>query len=203
MTQAPHIKTQEIVQKLTAEQVQTIEGTTHPDMVTQLAKPGAAIREKLDMAKFISLMRISASMVTSGDQLDRVKKLTVYNKAEADVAFPEAYTLPSVQGLGLALQGMTDEKAHLLHMAVGFAGEATEMLRAVLDHVLGADLDLDNVVEEGGDAAFYLQGILNQVDIGMNTVLRHNKFKLLGGRYASGKYSDEQAIARADKPAGE
>jgi hypothetical protein len=48
---------------------------------------------------------------------------------------------------------MTAEKAHLIHMAIGVSGEIGELIQAVYNN------DLKNLMEECGDAEFYLEGI--------------------------------------------
>jgi len=95
---------------------------------------------------------------------------------------------------------LTPEKAHLLHMAVGITGEAGELADAIKKHVIyGKPLDVDNVVEEVGDALFMLQAILNVAKPGMTIeeVAEMNRVKLIT-RYPTG-YSDAAAQARADK----
>lgn len=57
------------------------------------------------------------------------------------------------------LATVTPEKMHLLHMAVGIAGEATELLGAFgNDKGPGFGLDMENVIEEMGDYEFYAEG---------------------------------------------
>jgi len=98
---------------------------------------------------------------------------------------------------------MTPQKAHLLHMAVGVAGEAGELLDAIKKHVVyGKPLDFSNVIEELGDLRFYMAGIMNGLSITEAELLEANNAKL-GKRYASGSYSNAQAQARADKEAAE
>lgn len=48
------------------------------------------------------------------------------------------------------LDGMTADKMHLLHMALGVAGETFELLNST---------DADNFKEEAGDLLFYLVGL--------------------------------------------
>lgn len=94
---------------------------------------------------------------------------------------------------------ITGEKAHLLHMAVGIAGEAGELLDAIKKHVVyGKELDVDNVIEELGDLEFYMEGLRQGAGITREQVIEHN-IKKLSKRYADGGYSDEQANDRADK----
>jgi NTP pyrophosphatase (non-canonical NTP hydrolase) len=94
---------------------------------------------------------------------------------------------------------MTPDAAHLLHMAVGVAGEAGELLDAVKKHVIyNKPLDTENMVEELGDVEFYMQGIREFMDITRETILEHNIVKL-SRRYSEGRYSNQAAQERADK----
>ncbi|QYW06506.1 putative nucleotide pyrophosphohydrolase [Pseudomonas phage UAntarctica] len=168
-------------------------------MVDELAKPGQVMKDELNFTGFLTLLRVCTAVVNRGNELDNIKKRVVYNK---DLPATPEVKLPSSQGLAEAFEGLDAEKMHLLHMAVGLAGEASEMLEAVLKHILGGELDADNVREEAGDATFYIVGLLNSIETDMNEATTANKAKLLGKRYKNG-YSDEAAQARADKPAGE
>lgn len=90
-------------------------------------------------------------------------------------------------------------KAELIHMAVGISGEAGELLDAVKKHgFYDKELDILNVVEELGDLEFYLEGIRQVLKLDREEILRYNIDKL-SKRYSSGKFSNEQAHARADK----
>lgn len=101
------------------------------------------------------------------------------------------------------LATLTPDKAHLLHMAVGIATEAGELLDAIKKYAIyNKPVDFENVIEELGDLEFYMQGLRAEFDIARDDTLRHNCDKLLEGqkaRYKSGTYTDEQAQARADK----
>lgn len=93
---------------------------------------------------------------------------------------------------------MTGACAHLMHMALGVANEAGEIVDAIKKHVIyNKELDIENVIEEIGDMYFYLQGILNELDISKEEVLQHNINKLTV-RYGK-QYSDKAAIDRKDK----
>lgn len=97
------------------------------------------------------------------------------------------------------LASMTADKAHLDHMALGVAGEAGELVDAIKRHTIyGKPLDIDNVVEEIGDILFYMQGILIALYLDMDMAISANMEKL-SKRYSTGRYSDQQANARADK----
>jgi len=94
---------------------------------------------------------------------------------------------------------LTPQQAHLLHMAVGVSGEAGELLDVVKKHcVYQKQIDIPHIIEEAGDILFYLTGLLNELDLSLEDCIDANREKL-SRRYASGRYSNEQAIARADK----
>lgn len=54
------------------------------------------------------------------------------------------------------LETLTEEKINILHMAVGIAGEAAELMTASLDE---SGIDIDNLKEECGDFEYYLRGL--------------------------------------------
>ena len=94
---------------------------------------------------------------------------------------------------------LTAEDAHSLHMAVGIAGEAGELLDAVKKAAIyRKPIDRANVVEELGDLEFYMEGLRQGLGITRQEVLDHNIVKL-SKRYSSGTYSDKHAQERADK----
>lgn len=94
---------------------------------------------------------------------------------------------------------LTAEDAHSLHMAVGIAGEAGELLDAVKKAAIyRKPIDRANVVEELGDLEFYMEGLRQGLGITRQEVLDHNIAKL-SKRYSSGTYSDKHAQERADK----
>lgn len=102
-------------------------------------------------------------------------------------------------------EALTPEQAAILHAALGVAGEAGELVDAIKKHVFyKRPLDVNNVIEECGDILFYIQALLSLVDTNvyphanLPDVIVGNIDKL-DKRYASGKFSTEQAIARADK----
>ena len=97
------------------------------------------------------------------------------------------------------IRQLTPQQAHLLHMAVGVSGEAGELLDAIKKHcVYQKQIDLNNVMEEAGDILFYLTGLLNELDMTLEECIKANMDKL-SKRYPQGSYSNNAAIARADK----
>ena len=96
------------------------------------------------------------------------------------------------------IETMTPQQAHLLHMAVGVAGEAGELLDAIKKHVIyNKPIDLGNAIEELGDLEFYMEGLRQGLIVTREEVLAKNTAKL-SKRYAAG-YSDKAAQERADK----
>lgn len=63
------------------------------------------------------------------------------------------------------IESLTPSKAHALHMAVGMAGEAAELMDGVVFS------DRDNVVEELGDLEFYVEGLRQGADINRHETL--------------------------------
>lgn len=182
---------------------EAIANTPFSVMVAQLAKPGEDIKKTLSFSGFLNLLQLSGKIIDKGNELDSLKKAVVYNKDPATLPAVNYFSLPSSQGLAAAFDALDADKLHLLHMAVGLAGEAAEMLEQIVNHVLGDPLDGVNVREEGGDATFYIVGLLNGIQTSLEEAQDANKVKLLGKRYASGAYSDQQAQERADKAAGQ
>jgi len=87
----------------------------------------------------------------------------------------------------------------LHHASTGISGEAGEILDQTKKvWVYGKPLDIRHLIEELGDLRFYYQAILNMLDL-TDADIQALNMKKLSVRYASGKYSDAQAIGRADK----
>lgn len=97
------------------------------------------------------------------------------------------------------VDSLTPQCAHTLHMAIGLSGEAGELLDAIKKWAIyEKPLDMRNVIEELGDLEFYMEGLRQGLGISRGETLRANTVKL-GKRYAAGKFTNEQAQARADK----
>lgn len=94
---------------------------------------------------------------------------------------------------------MGSKTDNLLHATVGLAGEGGEALDAAKKHwAYGKELDEENLKEELGDAIFYIVAACNLMGWTLAEVMEANVVKL-SKRYPQGVYSNEQAIARADK----
>lgn len=97
------------------------------------------------------------------------------------------------------MKQMGTSTLNILHAAVGISGEAGELLDAVKKHwAYEKPLDKENVIEELGDLEFYMQALRNEIGVPRSFIIEANR-KKLSKRYATLKYSNEQAIARNDK----
>lgn len=86
-----------------------------------------------------------------------------------------------------------------LHAALGICGEAGELADAIKKTVVyGKKEDMPNILEELGDLRFYIQAVQNIYGIPEQVILQYNAEKL-AKRYSSLRYTDEEAIRRADK----
>ncbi|MNF40756.1 MazG nucleotide pyrophosphohydrolase domain protein [compost metagenome] len=96
------------------------------------------------------------------------------------------------------LATLTPESVNLWHLGTGVGGEAGELLDAIKKYVAyNKPLDRENVIEELGDLMFYMEGIMQAINVSRDEVVAFNIQKL-GKRYAQG-YSDRAAQERADK----
>lgn len=88
----------------------------------------------------------------------------------------------------------------VLHGAMGLASEGGELLDAVKKSLAyGANLDIENVKEEIGDALFYAQMICNSLGVSLDDIMQANIEKL-AKRYPEG-FNLDDAMARKDKAA--
>lgn len=93
---------------------------------------------------------------------------------------------------------MGSTKMNLIHGAMGVSSDAGELVDAIKKHTIyNKELDFDNVVEEIGDVLWFCALICNTVGTNLSVVMEANISKL-AKRYPD-KYTDEAAIARADK----
>lgn len=94
---------------------------------------------------------------------------------------------------------LTEFDADVLHMAVGVAGEAGELLDAIKrGAIYKKDYDKANILEELGDLEFFMERIRQRFQLTREEVLENN-IRKLDKRYKGKGYSNEAANARADK----
>lgn len=93
---------------------------------------------------------------------------------------------------------MGSVKMNLIHAALGLSSDVGEFVDCIKKHAIyGKDLDKKNAIEELGDVLWFVVLACNTLNVNLSDVMRANIEKL-AKRY-SDKYSDEAAIARADK----
>lgn len=94
---------------------------------------------------------------------------------------------------------LTAHDCHVIHMAMGIAGEAGEILDYIKKVTMyRKPLDHNHLIEEIGDTFFYIEGLMQSMGITREEVLEANIAKLTK-RYNGTTYSDSAAIARVDK----
>lgn len=97
------------------------------------------------------------------------------------------------------LAELTPEDADMMHMAIGIAGEAGEILDCIKKAIIyRKPLDKKHLMEEMGDLEFFSEGLRQTVGLTREEILEHNQ-KKLGVRYNRGTYTNEQAQVRKDK----
>jgi len=98
------------------------------------------------------------------------------------------------------LSEMTPFKAQLNHIVIGLCNEIGELADPIKAHCMyDKPLDVKNIMEELGDIEFGLQALRMMLNIERATILLWNMDKL-GKRYGKDfQYSNDAAIARADK----
>lgn len=93
----------------------------------------------------------------------------------------------------------TPEKMDLMHMALGVAGEAGEIVDCIKKHTIyNQPLNITNLKEEIGDMMFYITRILDTTEITLEECLEANQSKL-NIRFSEATYTDRAAKERADK----
>lgn len=131
---------------------------------------------------------------------DNCEKDIVYDSKLNEVNYEDFVSQRIKPGASI-VEDVTAESMNLLHMAIGIAGEAGELLDAIKKHVVyNKKLDKANVIEELGDLEFYMQGLRSQLGLMRFEVLSANVDKL-SKRYKT-QYTDKQAQERADKKGG-
>lgn len=111
----------------------------------------------------------------------------------------DSYIIDYPEFVAKLIKKFDDHRLEKCHSAMGVCGEAGELCDAVKRHVIyGKDADLKNIIEELGDLEFYMEDVRMKYNITRQETLQANAEKL-EIRYRDLTYSDEAAIARADK----
>ena len=161
----------------------------HTQMVKKLVKSGQTILDEMTPEHWRLLQHAVFNGLLAAERMNGVKKQVIYQK-DLGIELVVKGKLP---------EGLTAEKCHLLHMAIGVFGEAAELMESTYAHVNNnTPLDRKNTVEESGDIEFYLKGHRIATGITRAEILAENVSKL-NARYPGFNYSDIAAQARADK----
>ena len=114
----------------------------------------------------------------------------------------DQFTLDKYTELAMrTAKDMGTEQMNLIHAALGISSDAGELVDAIKKHVIyRKPLDMENVLEEIGDCLWFLALAANTLGVPLSMIAMNNIGKL-AKRYPE-KYSDEAAIARADKADG-
>ena len=159
----------------------------YSEMVTALAKPGQDIVDSVSPDQWVRLRRGIYSVLAAGEDLEALKKELIYQEEPAPRDGPLR-----------APGGMDAVRADMLHMAVGIAGEACELLELVFGYVYESEqLDRDAIVKELGDSEFYTERMRQILGVTREHVLKVNADKL-SKRYTGGIYSNAGATTRLD-----
>jgi len=93
---------------------------------------------------------------------------------------------------------MGSEQMNLIHAAMGLSSDAGEFVDCIKKHTIyGKELDRDNAIEELGDCLWFIALAADTLGVSLGQIARANIAKL-AKRYPD-KYTDQAAIARADK----
>lgn len=144
--------------------------------------------EKLESTSFhpVSANRLRNAMsdtIYQANELDKLKKAIAYGKNLDN--FLDANLMPT----------LTRRQQRLLHAAMGLITEGAELLNAVGDSIFGGKpLDEVNVVEELGDAQWYMALGASEMGKTLEEIQEIN-IKKLKLRYPD-KFTEAKAIGR-------
>lgn len=175
----------------------------YANFVLRKLKPGEGIEKIHTIHGFNRMIGVLAASRHLGDVADSVKKKHIYGK-DLDDSHEDNLSEAFEAGLKESrfLQGI-DLKPNaslysLLHVVIGLIGEVSEVASEVLDSIIECrEMDCDNLREEAGDIAFYLQAFINEIGTTPQIIRAENVAKL-DKRYKKG-YTDAEAAGRADK----
>lgn len=137
-----------------------------------------------------ALMEVLAGAKCVGDKADALKKHLFYGR-DQDLDNNLKYE-------ALTLDKVSDKRQmiRLLHALLGVQSEVAEMVEALLPVLLeGADLDVTNAMEEGGDQDWYLSIYQDALGFKRSEAMARNIAKL-AKRYPGEKFTTHAAFNR-------
>ena len=94
------------------------------------------------------------------------------------------------------VKSLGNENSDLMHMAAGISGESGEVLDIIKKtFAYSKPLDRAHLIEEIGDAMFYVNGLLELIGVEMSEVLEKNIAKL-EARYPDLRFDADKAVNR-------
>lgn len=149
----------------------------------------------------LTLRGVLETLVALGNDVDRMKKHLFYGKMpENGMSFGLLAEYEKREQLGPRIENFSDAQIDVLHAAFGIIGEGCEAIANILKpEMLNDPFQKGGIVEEAGDAQWYLSLMLRAVKVSLEDAARANNRKLLTGanaRYLSGSFSQGEALNR-------
>jgi len=133
-------------------------------------------------------VEVLEKIIELGTFADKVKKHTFYGKGSSQRFPEEIIALDDPQIV---------QKIDILHGLIGLITEAGEIAEAIYDgDEVKLTWDMVNLMEEGGDSNWYIAQLAKGTKIPLATALYRNLEKLRKKRFASGKFTEQEANNR-------
>lgn len=97
----------------------------------------------------------------------------------------------------IAIQKHDSNKEEVMHWAIGLGEEAGEVLSVIKHKYYGGKYDIEDLVNELGDALWHIAALCTAQDIDLADVVAYNMAKL-NYRYPSGMFDNERSVQRHD-----
>lgn len=144
------------------------------------------------------VVTLSMSAIVLLYEMSRLRLRLASAEFMAEVANTGVLTCGTYQTLAMRTAKPQEPRERLGHAVLGLADEVGELAKTVKAHLYyGKPLDRTNVAEELGDLLWFAQLAATAVGFSLGDIATANLEKLRL-RYP-GRYSDADAVARADK----
>lgn len=140
-----------------------------------------------------ALKDVSESLITTCDDLDKLKKYIFYGREVLDEKTMKSKELAGKE----VLDHLSPDVMRMLHASIGMATEAGELLKQLVDSVFaGTPLDVVNVDEECGDALYYNVLLMAIRKKSIPEIMNQNNQKLVKKRYKNQSFTEDAANNR-------
>lgn len=172
------------------------------------ARDFTPVQERLkDPALMAFTLQILKSIMEDSNVVDAAKKNIFYGKEVEGVAEAKSQALKTIIENGI--DGIVQDaqkniysdikNVRIMHSIIGIASEVGELIECFMTAMVeGKPVDEVNLKEEFGDLFWYSAIGLNAINSSYEEAWKLNVVKL-AKRYAGQKFSEGQAISRADK----